>query len=70
MPIPGHQNGTHEGIARYLQLYDLNLELAEAGVRMEYPQASPEEVRKILAQRIAVIRKEKWKGHGPCDAKQ
>jgi len=54
---------------QYLQLYDLNMELAEGGVKLDYPQASPEEVRQLLAQRIQLVRKEKWKGHGPSDSK-
>jgi hypothetical protein len=44
-----NQGRTHEGIAQFLQLYDLNMELAQAGVRMEHPQASPEEVQQLLA---------------------
>ena len=59
MSLPIDKHGTHEGIAQFLQLYDLNMELAQAGIRMEYPHASPQEVRLMLAERIELIRKEK-----------
>ena len=69
MSLSVDKDGTHEGIARFLQLYDLNMKLSQAGIRKEYPHASPQEVRQKLAERIALIRKEKWKGYGPSDGK-
>ncbi|HQR08278.1 MAG TPA: hypothetical protein PLN21_15730 [Gemmatales bacterium] len=60
----------NQRLEQYLQLYDLNMELAEAGVKLDYPQASPEQVRQLLAQRIQQVREGKWKGHGPSDAAQ
>ncbi len=56
-------------LEQYFQLYALNIELAEAGVKVDYPDANPEEVRLRLAERLRIVRQEKWKGYGPSDSK-
>lgn len=54
---------------RYSELFELNMTLAEAGVKHDYPDATPQQVRQILAERFAIIRKDKWKGYGPHSTK-
>jgi len=56
-------------LEQYFQLYALNIQLAEAGVKVDYPEATPEEVRRRLAERLRIVRQEKWKDHGPSDSR-
>lgn len=53
---------------QFFQLYALNMRLAEAGVKLDHPDATPKEVQQQLADRLRIVREEKWKGHGPSDS--
>ncbi len=55
-------------LEQYFQLYALNMQLAEAGIKLDYPDATPLEVRQRLAERLRIVRQEKWKGYGPSDS--
>lgn len=47
-----------------LKLCELNLELAREGVKLDYPNASEDEVTHLLKKRLDIYRMEKWKGYG------
>lgn len=51
-------------LRQFFELCQLNLYLARAGVKLDYLEASPEEVNRILKQRLDLHRLEKWKGYG------
>lgn len=55
------QAETNRRFERFAQLYDLSMNLAVEGIKHDYPHASPEEVNRILRERLAIMRKEKWK---------
>lgn len=48
----------------FFELCELNMEFARCGVMLDYPQATPDEVTRILQQRLDLHRLEKWKGKG------
>ena len=47
-----------------LKMCELNLELAREGVKLDYPDASEDEVTHLLKKRLDIYRMEKWKGYG------
>jgi hypothetical protein len=47
-------------IARYFELCDLAQELAMAGIKHRHPDASPQELRRLFAERLAIFREGKW----------
>ena len=59
-----------ERAMRYVALCELNLRLARAGVEADYPEASPEEVHRILWERLERYRLEKWKAYGLLNPEQ
>lgn len=42
------------------QLFDNFAELARAGIQMQFPDADPQEVRRILRERLAVLRRAEY----------
>lgn len=61
MTDPINQEEANRRFARFEQLYDLSMNLAVEGIKHDYPHATPEEVSHILCERLAIMRKEKWK---------
>ncbi|MBS0264756.1 MAG: hypothetical protein JSS02_22670 [Planctomycetes bacterium] len=47
-------------IQRYFELCDLSQELALAGIKHRHPEATPQELRRLFAARLAVFREGKW----------
>ena len=47
-------------IQRYFELCDLAQELALAGIKHRHPEATPQELRRLFAARLAVFREGKW----------
>jgi hypothetical protein len=45
---------------RVFALHEFGRELALAGLRLDHPQASPEELRRMLRERIDRFRYNKW----------
>jgi hypothetical protein len=45
-----------ERLAIALGLHELSCEIARDGIRHQYPQASPEEVERLLHRRLALAR--------------
>lgn len=50
-------------IARFFELHELATELALAGIRHRHPEASPAELRRLLRERLAIFRADKWRRH-------
>lgn len=48
---------------RFFELCELSKELALEGIRYRHPEASPAEVKRLLAERLAVFREDKWRRH-------
>lgn len=51
-------------VRRYLELLEVGRELAMAGFRARYPEATDEQLRELWRQRLARSRAEKWGGNG------
>lgn len=47
-------------IERYFELCDLAQELAIAGIKYRHPDATPQELRRLFAERLAIFREGKW----------
>ena len=47
-------------IERYFELCDLAQELAIAGIKHRHPDATPQELRRLFAERLAIFREGKW----------
>jgi hypothetical protein len=47
-------------IERYFESCDLAQELAMAGIRHRHPDAIPQELRRLFAERLANFREGKW----------
>ena len=47
-------------IQRYFELCDLAQELALAGIKHRHPEATPQELRRLFAARLAIFRESKW----------
>jgi hypothetical protein len=48
---------------RFFELCELAKELALEGIRYRHPEASPAELNRLLAARLAVFREDKWRRH-------
>lgn len=49
-------------VEQFFELTELSMELALAGIRQRYPEASVQEQYQRLAERLAIFREEKWRG--------
>ena len=47
-------------IERYFELCDLAQELAIAGIKHRHPDATPQDLRRLFAERLAIFREGKW----------
>lgn len=47
-------------IERYFELCDLAQELAIEGIKHRHPDATPQELRRLFAERLAIFREGKW----------
>lgn len=43
------------------QLFDNFAELAKAGIQVQFPDADPQEVRRILRERVAMLRRAEYR---------
>ena len=48
----------------FFELCDLGKELALEGIKYRNPDATPAELNRLLAQRLAIFREGKWRRHG------
>lgn len=49
-------------LAQFFELCEFAKELALAGIKYRHPEAGPDELRRLLAERLAVFREGKWRG--------
>jgi hypothetical protein len=51
-------------VDQFFELCELAKELALEGIKHRHPAAGPAELRRLLAERLAVFREGKWRRHG------
>jgi hypothetical protein len=51
-------------VEQFFELCQLTKELALAGIKYRHPNASPAELQRLFAERLAVFREGKWRSHG------
>ncbi len=50
-------------LAQFFELCEFAKELALEGIKYRHSDAGPAELRRLLAERLAVFREGKWRGH-------
>jgi hypothetical protein len=50
-------------LEQFFELNELATEAALAGIRYRHPEASPRELRRLLRERRAIFRADKWRPH-------
>jgi hypothetical protein len=51
-------------VDQFFELCDLAQELALEGIKLRHPNAGAAELRRLLAERLAIFREGKWRRHG------
>jgi len=49
---------------QFFELCELGKELALEGIKFRHPDATPDELHRLLAERLAIFREGKWRKHG------
>lgn len=47
-------------LAQIADLHQVGIELALVGLRRDHPEAAPEELRRLLREKLARFRRHKW----------
>lgn len=59
-PPPIDPQTLRRKLAQVADLHQMGIELALAGLRLDHPQASPQELQRLLRAKIARFRQNKW----------
>jgi hypothetical protein len=51
-------------VEQFFELCEMAKELALEGIKHRHPEASPAELRRLFAERLAVFREGEWRRHG------
>jgi hypothetical protein len=62
--VPPDPHTVARKVNQFFELCELSKELALAGIKYRHPDASPAELERLLAERLAVFREGKWRSHG------